>query len=58
MNDDVDDGPSPPEVLLRSEGPTPLYCDHLHEEVKAGYSCRQLPSEGNRGSYMPARPSS
>ena len=38
--DDVDDGPSTPEVLPRSERPTPPYHDHLHEEDKTGYSCR------------------
>lgn len=33
-------GPSAPEVLPRSEGPTPPYHHHHHEEEKTDYSCR------------------
>lgn len=30
-----------------------LNCNHPHQEEEMGYSCRQLPSEGNRGSSVP-----
>ncbi|KAM9262023.1 spermatogenesis associated 6-like protein [Morus bassanus] len=56
--EDVDNSPSIPVVLRGSERPTPPYQNRLHEEEKMGYNCRQLPSEGNRGSNMPDRPSS
>ena len=36
--DDVDDGPSTPEVLPRSE--RPQYHDCFYEEENMGYSCR------------------
>lgn len=33
----------------------PLCQGYLHKEGKVGYSCRWLPFEGNRGSYLPDR---
>lgn len=38
--------------VRKAHGP---YYDHLHEEVKKGYSCRWLPPEINKGSNMPSR---
>lgn len=55
--DDVDDGPSTPEILLNGKD-WPLYDDHLHKEEKMGCGGRWLPCEGNSGSTVLDRPSS